>query len=163
MKIVAFLQNMWFKRPEVMCRQLAETFKGDREAFIRTWLFWSCLTGKRLRAALGESLCDHIVWEEQSPEIGGQSSASFPPDFDHIDRVLQKHQPEIVLAFGKSATHALSTAEAMARLSGKPVSWRFIRGPHPAARHSTVVAELRDVARQVEAAMLTAAAEIARQ
>lgn len=134
-KCVAFLQNMWFRDPERMKAQLATSFKGDRESFIRTWLFWSCITGKRLKAVFGEMI-DQIVWEEQSPEIGGKSSALFAPDFEHIARVLEKHQPTHVIAFGKKASDALRHVSSSA-------SWDLIIAPHPAARHVTVMAELR--------------------
>lgn len=137
MKIVAFLQNMWFRDPERMKKIFVDQFHSDREHFIRTWLFWSCLTGKRLRSIFGEDLCDEIIWEEQSPEIGGKSSASFPADYSHIRRVLTKHQPQIVIAFGVKAKQALCKIKTEDR-----ANWEFLSAPHPAARSPNTVLAL---------------------
>jgi hypothetical protein len=154
MKIVAFLQNMWFKEPERMKQQLATTFKGDREKFIRTWLFWSCLTGKRLRSCFGEELCDQIIWEEQSPQIGGFASSKFPADIDHIVSVLDNHKPEIVVGLGREANKGIELAKAylMGRDWHVP-TWTYITGPHPAARGSLVIPNLRETATSIRAAI----------
>ena len=146
-KIVAFLQNMWFKDPPVMQAQLQRFLEVDpisgRERFIRTWLFWSCLTGKRLRRAFGQDLCDEIIWEEGSPEIGGKSSSVFKPKYSHIHRVIEKHNPAIILAFGKVVIPtARLVVQKMMQPGKQPV---LIVGPHPAARGGFVVQDLADM------------------
>lgn len=135
--IVAFLQNQWFRDPERMkaMRQRPPWSERPRHEWNATWLFFGCLTGRRLQAAFGEELCDRILWEEVSPEIGGKSSSAFPADKQYITTILDEHRPAVVLAFGKIAGDALS--------SMLQPDWTLIRGPHPAARHPTVVAELR--------------------
>lgn len=137
-KIVAFLQNMWFRDPERMQQQLDGPFKGDRERFIRTWLFWNCLTGKRLMNAFGEEWCDRIIWEEQSPFLGGTSGSKFPADLAHIRKVLRKHKPPIILTFGRLATDALCSLNHNAG-----VSFTQIEAPHPAARGGSVISKLK--------------------
>jgi hypothetical protein len=147
MKVVAFLQNMWFKDPARMERQLATTFKGDREKFIRTWLFWSCLTGKRLRQAFGEELCDEIVWEEASPKMGGHSSSAFPADPIHIGGVIRRHNPDVVMAFGKIAVSGV--VSLVQNLGALEPGWTLIAGPHPAARGNEVLGQLATMANQL--------------
>jgi hypothetical protein len=122
MTIVAFLQNQWFKDPEGI-KQIYERWPDKREKLNAAYLFMGCKTGKNLRKAFGD-LCDEIVWEEVSPEIGGHSASSFPPDPEHIKRVIEKHQPDVVLMFGKIAQDGVTPL------------WRGpkIAFPHPAYR-----------------------------
>ena len=95
--------------------------------------------------ALGERLCDEIIWEECSKEVGGKSSASFPADLKHMRWAITEHTPNIILAFGKTAGGALRELQPF-----QPV----IYGPHPAARFGAVeglakvAAELRRVAQE---------------
>lgn len=147
MKIVAFLQNQWFKNPALMQRILLEQFKGDREKFVATYLFYGCVTGQRLRAALGEDLCDQIVWENASPVIGGEASAKFVADRSHVKRVIEKHEPTHVIGFGKVACDILDEIRTIHQsLHSENVPWKFIRAPHPAARQSDVPMRLKLVA-----------------
>lgn len=126
--IVCFLQNQWFKDPVRMEAMLRTTFKGNREKFIRTWLFYSCMTGQRLRKVFGEEFCDSesTIWEEASDKMGGYAASAYPADQLHIARVIEKHRPRVVLAFGKIASVAL---EAM-----PDKSFKLFVGPHPVAR-----------------------------
>jgi hypothetical protein len=150
MKIVTFLQNQWFRDPERMKRQLEVEFKGDRERFIKLWLFWSCRTGQNLESAFTKELCDEIVWEETSREIGGHASSKFTADLDHIDRVIVKHQPDVVVALGKIAKDALLnvTGDTLIYPCAR-MNWRLIVGPHPVARHATAMQELRDIGKEL--------------
>lgn len=81
-KIVAFLQNQWFRDPERMKRIREDVHWKDKPRWHwnATWLFFGCLTGRRLLEALGEDLCSEIYWEEISPEIGGFAASAFPAD-----------------------------------------------------------------------------------
>lgn len=143
MKVVAFLQNMWFKDPARMKVQLETSFKGDREKFIRTWLFFSCLTGKRLERVFGE-LIDEIVWEEVSRELGGFSASAFPPEPEHIEAVLAKHAPTHVIAFGRIAQNALCAIHKV-----DPQRFQLIFAPHPAARGEHILSGLHSTAGQI--------------
>lgn len=149
MKIVAFMQNQWFKNPERVKATIARTIEKEaargtrdaqavREYYIAAFLFMGCLTVRRLKMALGEDLCDSIIWEEQSPEIGGKSSSVFPPDFVHIRRVLGIHDPSHVVAFGVHAQGAL--LEIQQRDQSR---WKLILAPHPAARQENVMERLK--------------------
>lgn len=154
-RIVAFLQNQWFRDPERVKKIIAMTVADEaerggkdaeavREFYIASFLFMGCLTGRRLQEALGEELCDQIVWEECSREIGGQASSKFPPDPDHIHAVLRRHNPHIVLAFGSVATPAVTAAVLKTN-----IKW-LVCGPHPAARFGNIPAALRDMRGSIE-------------
>jgi hypothetical protein len=134
-KILAILQNQWFKDPKKVKKIIEESdHPNAREWYIKTFLFWGCLTGRRLKQVFGEELIDEIIFEEASPKIGGQSNSCFPADLDHIQNVIKKHEPTVILAFGKIASNALEIIQPKCRL---------IIGPHPAARQSSVLKELQ--------------------
>ncbi len=131
---LAFLQNQWFHDPIRMEKMLNTIFKGNRELFIRTWLFYSCMTGKRLRSTFGEEQCMNIIWEEASPKMGGKSDSAYPADHDHIMSTIAKHNPKIVLGFGKIACNALVAIKTEGKLNGI----KLLIGPHPVARGDTI-------------------------
>ena len=140
MKIVAFLQNQWFKNPE-RHRAFAEKYPELREELIERFLFAGCKTGRVLKEVFG-NMCDDIIWEETSRQIGGHSGAIFPPDYEHINAVCMKHNPDIILAFGKQATEALQNRNGFEYL---------ICGPHPANRRADETLKmLRDMRWRLE-------------
>jgi hypothetical protein len=69
-------------------------------------------------------------------EIGGHSSAVFPPDIEHMRDVLGRHQPQAVIAFGAVARRACATI------------WtgHFMACCHPAARFQDAITQLSEVA-----------------
>lgn len=144
MKIIGILQNQWFKNPtkikQMIEDKIREGHADAREFYIATFLFWGCLTGRRLRATLGEEYCNEIIWEECSKEIGGCASSRFPADIQHIQQVIDKHQPTHVIAFGQLAKDALIQLYD----SGKQDYVLFI-APHPAARQSGVIQQLNNL------------------
>lgn len=137
MKVVAFMQNMWVKNPAFWRAAIAQAADPEkhRRAVIRRLLFYKCITGRRLMAALGE-WCDCIVWEESTREIAGDPKTIFPAQPEHIRTVLEELAPAAVLTFGKIAAAAV-----------EPL-WPglLFKAPHPAARQATVPAELQRVA-----------------
>lgn len=128
MKIVAFLQNQWFKDPEGVKRMFAE-HPDRRERYISAFLFMGCLTGKRLQSVFGEDLCGGIVWEEASREVGGKSQSLFAADRQHMMAVINKHKPTVILSFGKIASEGIKSL---------PIDIPVIYGPHPAARNGAI-------------------------
>lgn len=148
--IVAILQCAWVRNPERV-RAIYARHPDQREDVTARLLFMGyprcSLTGKRLRDAFGAELCDRIVWEESSTDIGGTSGAVFPPDPRHIEAVIEKHRPGVVLTFGKVADTGLE----LARLVESPGcvalrSFLHVRAPHPAARGAGTVRELNAAA-----------------
>lgn len=128
MIILAFLQNQWFRDPDAARRAFAR-HPDQRNRLIGMYLFMGCLTGRRLTMTLGEELCDQIIWEECSPEVGGQSSAAFPADIEHMRNAIALHKPDVILAFGRIAERGLE---------GIGVRPPLIIGPHPAARAGAI-------------------------
>lgn len=149
MKIVAFLQNQWFNNPERV-RQIFLRQPEAREFYIAAFLFMGCLTGRRLQKVFGEQLCEQIIWEEQSPQIGGKASSKFPADACHIRRVIAKHKPDIILAFGQSAKDALLEIRREGSCHESIATWKLIIGPHPAARMKDLPARLEAMRRDVD-------------
>jgi hypothetical protein len=140
MIVLAFLQNMWFKDPNKV-RAVFQRNPEHRNQLIATYLFMGCLTGRRLLQVFGDDLCDKIIWEECSPEIGGRACALFPPDVAHMRAAIEKHHPDIVLGFGAVAREALSLI--------CPPGTRTILAPHPAARGNKTVTELKRAAERL--------------
>lgn len=135
MKILAFLQNQWFRDP-VRVKAIYARNPEHRNELIRRFLFGGCLTGRRLMTTFGEDLCwKQITWEEISPEIGGHASSKFPADLGHITVAIRKFDPDVILAFGSIAQEALKRTTSV-----RPRT--IVYGPHPAARGADTMPQL---------------------
>lgn len=147
MKIVGILQNQWFKNPEKIKRIIADEeskgFADAREFYIKTFLFWGCLTGRRIKSALGEDWIEQIIFEECSREMGNSASSRFPADLKHIQQVIDKHKPTVVIAFGQLAKDALMQLY-------ERNNFVLLLAPHPAARQSDVLQQLRELKRLLD-------------
>jgi len=142
MKIVAFLQNMWVRDPARVREGIKQHGEEYRRRVMAYSLFAGCLTGRRLKAALGEELCNKIIWEECTREIAGNPLYVPAPQPDHIRQVLQTEKPDVVLAFGKVASNAVSLV-----VSENPFKCVFLTALHPAARlHQGVLKSLKKLA-----------------
>jgi hypothetical protein len=140
-RILGLLQNQWFRNPEraKMVLALYEQRGKGRNLFIRDMLFLGCLTGRRIKRAFGEELCNRIIWEEVSPQMGGHAASVFPPDPAHVKASLEKHRPDLMIVFGKIAESALTGAVAeYIQAAGVKV----VVCPHPAARGAGIVERL---------------------
>ena len=137
MKIVTFLQNQWVRDPARLKRLI--TNPRERELYNRFLLFRGCHTGRVLQQCWGEELCDHVIWENASPEIGNKASAKFPPDLAHMKDVLDWHQPGIVVGLS-APVHPILWQW---RDAGAP--WVVFVGPHPANRRATTRQDLIDL------------------
>lgn len=142
--ILALMQNQWFKNPErakMLMKKYEEHEKG-RHVFIQDMLFFGCLTGQRILKAFGEDFArERIIYEEVSKEIGGHSSSVFPADKEHIQEVLEKHKPDILITFGQVATKGVIGLEL-------PTIW--IQAPHPASRGADIIQVLKEIAEEVK-------------
>ncbi len=144
MKILAILQNQWFKDPATV-QAMYERHPERRNDLIARFLFMGCLTGKRLSQAFGP-LVNRIVWEEASPVVGGHSGSVFDADPVHLAAAIARHQPRLILCFGKVAGDAVS-------VMGIDPAITVLYGPHPAARQNPMPA-LKSLASQVERLIL---------
>ena len=125
MIIVAFLQNMWVRNPAKVQRMFDSDPTGRlRLKLIKYALFAGCVTGRRLRKGLGDTMCDQIIWEEANPIVDDNPKRYHPPDRDHIRKVLALHKPELVLCFTKAGESVIREL----------CSCKVIGLPHPAAR-----------------------------
>ena len=148
MKILAFMQNQWFHNPE-SARSLYGRYGRERHHELNAFfLFRGCKSGRMLRAHLGKELCDKIIWEESSKEIGGHASAKFTADPFHIENCIRLHLPDAVIAFGKIA----AAAKEVIALNDKTIP--FVECCHPAARHNGVVRELQFAAAELNKLMI---------
>lgn len=158
--VVAFLQNMWFRDPARMEKIYARYIEREepgkgRQRFIRDFLFFGCLTGRRLVQAfaphLGEDFRWQIVWEESAPGFGSYSGANLGYSVPHMRGVLETHKPEIVLLFGKVAQAGFfDSASGIGGLERGLDSLDLIVGPHPAARGETVPNALAEMASKLK-------------
>jgi hypothetical protein len=151
MSIVAFLQNAWFKDPSGVAKIYA-SHGPDLDRRVRlneAYLFFGGLTGRNLRIALGEDLCDKIVWENASPKFGGKSSDRFPPDPEHIRKVLDHFKPKAVLVLGAEAARGVADTRKLFDGSGAWTDFVIVTGPHPAGRAPDVMDRLRKCAEKL--------------
>lgn len=147
-RILAFLQNQWFKDPEKV-KAVFERYPDMRNDLIRRYLFMGCLTGHRLEKVFGEEVCSQITWEEASPEVGGFSASKFPADSVHIANAIITHSPDIVLAFGRIAANGVMAALPQIENHPIPINFRFITGPHPTSRQDPMP-RLKEIAQIVK-------------
>lgn len=141
MKILAVLQNMWVKDPESV-RRMIERTPQVRRRLIRYSLFAGCRTGRVLKNVFGENRCKEIVWDESTREIAGNPRDIFPPDLSHLSALIAEVKPDVVLAFGRIASAALTPIVPAEKL---------IVGPHPTARQGDTMQRLRNMAARLEA------------
>ncbi len=143
--VVAFMQNMWVRNPEKVKAMIARHGEDFRRRFIAYSLFRGCLTGRRLKAAFGV-LCDDIVWEESTREIGGTANSYFPANLDHMIDVARTYKPRIVVTFGAAAWNAVCDVQEKSSCLD---DCQFVRAMHPAARHPDIMGNLNEAADQL--------------
>jgi hypothetical protein len=141
-KLLAFLQNQWFHNPAKVER-LMQVYPDRRESMIRFALFRGCLTGRRLKAAFGEDLCDQIIWEEASPKITGRASDCPPADPAHMAAAIARHQPDVIMTFGRIAEMGMAGIQV-------PRATLRLHGPHPAARGNQTTIQLAHMAEALQ-------------
>lgn len=143
-RVLAFLQNQWFRNPDrvkAILEHGERLYPGRyRRRFIASMLFASGnRTGNILRRTFGNEWLEGIEWEEASTAIGGNAASVFPADLAHMAGVIDKVRPLVVIGFGKIACDALH------KWAGVP--WLLIEAPHPCARGTDTLEKL-DLARQ---------------
>lgn len=152
MKILAFMQCMWVRDPKGVANTLSRR-ADDADFQKRLWrrmvsysLFAGCLSGRRLKTAY-PSLWDKIIWDESTKQIGGESSACFPPDLEHIRRTIADVEPRVIITFGQVASEAV--ARVLAQSDENMNIHQHFRSVHPAARGADTQESLIRTAREV--------------
>lgn len=145
MKTLAFLQNMWVNDPDRVKAMIERSEHAERlrRMLIARALFAGCVTGRRIRAELGD-LCESIVWEEASREILGDPKTVPVADVDHMMKAMALEKPALVVTFGKVAEQAYAGIRQW--FKPEPV-WIF--SPHPAARNPACRVIFKEAMRRV--------------
>lgn len=143
MKILAFLQNPWFKpgTDERHVRMYAEN-----DDFRRRVLAMSA-TGRALIRAFGEPLYSRIVWDNASPAHGERRDAQFPPDIVHMMTSIVRNQPDVLLLFGRQSQAGWAAIHKKF-LDSRPGKRIVLEAAHPMARGSAIE-HLRVIAEKV--------------
>lgn len=110
--MILFLQNAW-----------SPVYAGG-EWPRPSWLnaLRRCRSGQRLRLLID----DPNICYNTTPIVGATACSVVKPDPEHIKRILDEHEPDVVIACGKQAQTALTKA------------WQgnLLLLPHPVARTS---------------------------
>lgn len=122
-KILAFLQNPWFKPGTNPL--LIKKYRLDQD-FHRRVLYMSA-TGRALYRAFGPELYREIIWENANWRHGDERDSKMPPDATHMAYVITMHRPELILCFGEQAK------KGIAKLA---VTAEVLYAYHPMARGS---------------------------
>lgn len=141
MIVLAVLQNMWVNDPEKVKAMLARTPQARRRMICYS-LFAGCRTGRVLKQVFGDDCSRRFVWDESTTEIAGNPRDTFPPDLEHLRRVLDEVRPDVVLAFGRIASSALARVVPEEKL---------LMGPHPTARQPDTLQRLKAMAETLNA------------
>lgn len=147
MKIVAFLQNQWWKDPEGVKKRIEN--HANPEELRRRLIVWGlqgCKTGrvleKRLAAVIGPITFKKIHWENSSRHIGGKSASTFPADIHHMEDVINEQIPDVILVFGKIAQQGMNQLNIAPHVA-------VLEAVHPASRGSLTTLDLMAMALKV--------------
>lgn len=144
MKILAYLQNPWFKPGTSSL--LIKKYKTDPE-FHRRVLYLSA-TGRALHRAFGPELYMKIIWENANPRHGEERTAHFPADIAHMSGVLATHGPDIIICFGGEAKSGMEKMVG-GREPDRCGSAKVFYAAHPMARGS-VREHLRKIVEEIK-------------
>jgi hypothetical protein len=140
--VVAFLQNSYVGSPRQAARWKFLLERGglyERHYQISYGLFAGCKTGQVLLRA-GFPRFPAVAWDNITTQIGTHSRSIFPPEPEHIVRVINEYDPELVVVLGEPARRAMELID---------FSGRLLYGPHPAARMN-VMTDLKPIAEEVK-------------
>lgn len=98
-RVVAFLQNPWFK-PGTSFHTI-DLYRTSLE--YRRRVLAMSKTGKWLIKAFGQKVYDNIHWDNASPVHGQTYSHESPADTDHMRTVINMIKPHIIICFGRQA------------------------------------------------------------
>lgn len=137
---LAFLQNSWFK-PGTPQRYI-DMYRDDQRLHRRVLAM--SRTGQYLRNAFGP-MYDEIFWDNASPAHGFDHSARHVADIIHMQDVVKRLRPHVVLLFGGVARAGYG------KISENIVDIPHITiyGPHPSARGNPM-GELRRMAEELK-------------
>jgi hypothetical protein len=106
MRIVAFLQNPWFRAGT--SERHIDRYTTD-PVFRRVMLAQS-MTGRRLYKAFGPNYSE-IWWDNVSTHSGKTHRELTVVELDHVGRVIIEQDPLLILTFGNVARDAVARVE----------------------------------------------------
>lgn len=124
--IIAFMQNPWFEPGTP--RDHVHKYRTDQEFHQK--ILAETMSGRRLRDAFGPTMFKSMWWDNVAPEAAEEASGVTPVDQDHVNEVITKVKPDLVVTFGNIATEAVRKT-----LSGENLP--VLECHHPNARHRT--------------------------
>jgi hypothetical protein len=147
--ILAFLQNLWVKNPEIVYNKLKRN-PGSWNRWCKKLLFSGGTTGRRIKEVFGD-LADNIIWDEVTKEIADNPKIICKPDNEHIINTIERVKPQIIIVFGNVAQKAVSdlsegNIELRKRLRKNRI---FLAAPHPARRDKNILNNLRSFAEEL--------------
>lgn len=142
-KVVAFLQNPWFK-PDTPNHVI---LKYREDADYRRRVLALSMSGRRLESAFGNFFSD-IHWDNANPLHGNTPGHVSPPDAQHVAQVLRDLQPEAVICFGKQALAGFERAQLEFGLLYHLPEIPYHCFPHPNARGLTQF-QINEFAQQI--------------
>lgn len=141
MKVLGVLQNIWVKDPKRV-KAMIKRHPERRQEYMARLLFMGGKTGNVLMSIFGNDICNKIIWEESSKEIGGFAASKFPADISHLFEIMEIHKPDIIIGFGNIACRGLQKVV--------PSGISLIQTIHPAARQATVYKDLNHAKETLE-------------
>jgi hypothetical protein len=121
-RAVVFLQNAW-----------SPSYAGGewpRESWL--WALYDSQSGKRLQRIAGQCEPDvTLIYDNTTPIVGAEPRSRVPPDYEHMLRVLHRHNPHYVVACGAQAARAIDVVRDRLLPSQR---MPLIIAPHPACR-----------------------------
>lgn len=142
MKIVAFLQNPW---------HLAKVSEGEQVLYREDQQFHKVMlsrsaTGRRLVMAFGTNLFNEVWWDNVAPKSGATSQHITKVNRQHVDGIIKREKPDLILAFGTLAGNTLKASTA-----GLVIPQ--LHFPHP-MKHGLTQSEIDACAMQVREAIM---------
>lgn len=104
--ITAFLQNPWFKPGTE--ERIIQLYRNDQTFHRRILL--NTKSGGILYSCFGQTLWNHIHWDNVAWKSGQTSKDVQPPDMPHVRFVLESTRPLLVISFGHKARTAVQAA-----------------------------------------------------
>lgn len=95
-----------------------------------------CRTGRVLKEVFGD-LCEEIIWENASDSMGSHAASRYDPDPDHIQAVIDREKPDVILTFGVVAREGVEEINTKIPM---------LTAPHPTARGKGVKEKIKSMA-----------------
>lgn len=121
--ILAFLQNPWF--PEGTPRNIVTQYQTDQE--FHQDILKATMAGQKLHMAFGNDMFRRIWWDNVTPVVTDHPRKKAAKNQEHVDAVISKIKPQLILTFGDEAKEAVTDSVVAIRT-------KVMHCHHPASR-----------------------------